>query len=467
MEHRKEPRGLSPAAVIAAWALTTSILAAASPATALSPEPRVQGSTRGDVVRMWNEWAGEAATAACIAPTDNPLTESRAYALMHVAVHDALNAIQRRFEPYAYDGRAPRGASVEAAVAGAAHGVLVPAFLAIPAPFPAECGQMGAALIDSRYQRALADIPAGPARTAGLAVGAAAASAVLKLRADDGSDSPLVDPNYPQGTAAGQWRFTPNVPFAFGPNWGDVDPFVLASADQFLPPPPPDLGSAQYTRDFLEVKRLGGDGVTTFSERTDEQSEVAQFWVESSPLAWNRIAREIAGSRRLDEWASARMFGLLNMAMADGYIASFTSKYHYRYWRPVTAIREAAADGNPNTVADPGWTPLVTTPPIPDYESAHAVEGAAAAAVLRGVLGTDRVRFAACSLTVPDGGRCSDPSPVLRSFTRLSQAAVENGESRVLVGFHFRTAVTQGLRRGTAIGHLAVTSQLQRVPSRW
>lgn len=460
---------------VTACAVVGSALASAPLTAAQAGPPRATGATAAaqhsraatgsGIVRAWNAWAGEAAKAACLAPVDNPLTESRAYALMHIAVHDALNSIRRRYAPYVYDGRAPRGASVPAAVAAASRGVLVPTLLAIPAPFPPACGQAGAAYVEARYAEAVAAIPDGPAKVAGLAVGSDAADAVLGARAADGSDTPLVDPTFRQGAEPGQWRFTPGTPFAFAPGWGDVDPFVLEEAGQFMPPPPPALTSRTYTRDLLEVKRLGGDGITTPSERTAEQTEVALFWVESSPLAWNRIARDVAASRHFGEWASARLFGLLNMAMADGYVASFRTKYTYLFWRPVTAIREAAGDGNPFTSPDPTWTPLVTTPPIPDYESAHAVEGAAAVAVMRGVLGTDHVRFTACSLTLPAGQRCSDPQPVLRSYARLSQASAENAESRVLVGFHFRTAAQRGIQLGTAIGSVAVRSEMQRVPA--
>jgi hypothetical protein len=453
----------------AALAMTAAaLLAAAGPASGAvdgssSGGSVERGSRTGEVVRHWNAVAGEAATAACIAPTDNPLSESHAYAMAQVAVHDALNAIERRFEPYAYDGQAPRTASLPVAVASATRDVLVPTLLAIPEPFPASCGQAGAQYVEEQYQRALAAVPDGPEKSAGLAVGQAAASAVLALRTGDGSDQPLADPTFQQGTAPGQWRFTPGVPFAFGPSWSEVEPFVLDGADQFRPPPPPSLDSAQYTSDYLEVKRLGGDGVATASQRTPDQTEIARFWVESSPLAWNRIARGVAASRHLDAWSTARLLGLLNMALADTYVASFETKYHYLFWRPVTAIREAGADGNPATEPDPTWTPLVTTPPIPDYESAHAAEGAAAAAVLRGVLHTDRVRFETCSLTVPVGQRCSDPQPVWRSFRSFTQAAQENGDSRVLVGFHFRTAVDRGLELGTSVGDRAVTTRMGRV----
>ena len=159
--------------------------------------------------------------------------------------------------------------------------------------------------------------------------------------------------------------------------------------------------------------------------------------------------------RHLDPWQSARLFALLDMALADGYIGSFDTKYHYRYWRPVSAIRAADSDGNPDTSADPTWTPLVTTPPIPDYDSAHAVEGAAAAAVFHRFFGTDRIAFRACSLTLPAGSTCDDAAPVTRSYATFTQAAKENGLSRILVGFHFRKAVREGIHHGRQIGRLA------------
>jgi hypothetical protein len=213
----------------------------------------------------------------------------------------------------------------------------------------------------------------------------------------------------------------------------------------------------KYTADFEEVKRLGGDGVTTPSERTDDQTEIALFWVESSPLQWNRIARTVSADAGLDLWENARLFGLLNMALADGYVGSFETKYLYNYWRPVTAIQTAETDGNPDTVADPTWTPLVPTPPIPDHDSAHSVEGGAAAQVLARFFGTDDISFETCSLTLPPGSTCDDASVVTRSFTSFSQAAEENGISRILVGFHFRNAVEQGVKHGRRIGNIAVS----------
>jgi hypothetical protein len=459
-------KGLRSATTAGALALAVALGLSVATATAATAGHDDRGHRRGhgtNAVLAWNANAGSAAIAACIAPVDNPLNESRAYAMAQIAVHDALNAIHRRFAPYVYYGHAARNASPEAAVAAAAHDVLVSTLLAIPAPFPASCGQAGAASVEASYTAALAGVPDRPAKAAGVAVGRAAAAAVLAARASDGSSTPLVVADFPQGTAPGAWRFTPDRPFAFAPGWGTVTPFAVRDAAQFLPGPPPALTGKRYARDFAEVKALGGDGTTTPSARTADQTQTALFWLESSPLMWNAIARTVATDRGLDLWQSARLFGLLNAALADGYITSFTTKYHYRFWRPVTAIREAGTDGNPRTAPDPTWTPLVTTPPIPDYESAHAVEGAAAAAVLRGVLGTDRVSFSACSLTLPAGSTCTDPGTVRRSFSRLSQAAAENGDSRVLIGFHFRTAVERGIRLGTSVGDLAVDRLMRPV----
>ena len=434
---------------------------ASAPVEVRAARADVGGSA--NAVITWNANAGEAALAACISWDDDPLHESRLYAVMHVAIHDALNAIDRRSRPYALDARIEGPVEPAAAVAAAARDVLVTLIGQIPDLFPPACIQAGIASAEDDYAAALAGIPDGVAKTEGLRLGRAAAAAILALRAQDGSDTPFLDTEYPQGTAPGEYRFTPGFSFVAAPGWADVTPFVLRKSSQFRPDPPYKVTSRKYAADFNEIKALGGDGVTTPSARTAEQTEIALFWVESSPLQWNRIARTVAMDRGLDLWESARLFGLLNMAQADGYVASFDTKYHYNYWRPVTAIRLADTDGNPSTDADPTWTPLVPTPPIPDYESAHAVEGGAAAQVLRGFFGTDEIRFTTCSLSLPSGSRCGDASPVLRSFLSFSQAAAENGLSRILVGFHFRKAVEEGIVRGYRIGDQAVHHFLRPV----
>jgi hypothetical protein len=421
------------------------------------------GSAAADAVTEWNARAGAAAMAACISPGDDPLHESRMYAMLHIAIHDALNAIDRRSRPYAYDGDADEGTSPEAAVASAARHVLVPVIGEIPSPFPPECLAAGIALVEAEYAAALAAIPDGPAKTSGIALGQAAASAILGRRAHDGSDTDLLGFDYKEGVDPGEYRFTPGFNFAFAPGWGGVDPFVLNHPSQYRPGPPYKVTSKHYAADVNEVKALGGDGVTTPSARTPEQTEIGLFWLESSPLAWNRLARSVAAAQGLDPWENARLFGLLNMALADGYIASWEAKYHYNFWRPVTAIHTADQDGNPDTAGDPSWTPLQLTYPLPDYDSAHSVQGGAAAQVLADFFGTDAIPFSACSLTLPAGDRCTDPAPVYRSFSSFSQAADENGLSRILVGIHFRLAVEQGIEHGRKIGKRAVNLLLKPV----
>jgi hypothetical protein len=431
-------------------------------------------AARADAVTDWNASAGAAAQAACISPANDPLHEARLYAMLHLAVHDALNAIERRFRPYAYDAVAPAGTSLPAAVAAAARDVLVSQLALTGAPFPPECAAAGVASAEAAYTQALAAIPDGPGKAQGLALGQAAAAAVIARRSGDGSDTPLVDPNYPQGTLPGQWRFTPgSPPIAFAVGWGQVRPFVLKDAAQFRPGPPLPVGCdadpagcRQYADDVEEVRALGSDGLTAPSARTPEQTQIALFWIESSPLAWNRIARTVSASRGLDPWRNARLFGLLNIALADGYVASWSTKYHYRFWRPATAIRLAADDGNPHTNADANWNSLVPTPPIPDYESGHAVQGAAAAQVMKRVFGRDSFGFAACSLTLPEGSRCGDAQPVLRHYHGFWHAARENGVSRIYVGFHFRDAVDKGLVHGRKIADWAVGRALQPLGQR-
>lgn len=466
------PRGGRAVAVaVIATGVALGLVSGPTPANSgtATPSPAAYPHDVGDpnAVVAWNQYAGDAAIAACLAPGNNPLFESRMYAMSQLAVHDALNAIKPRSQPYAFHGRAEAGASPDAAVAAAARDTLTAVIADLPPELGAACVADGQASVEASYAASLSGIPDGSAKTRGVRVGQSAAAALVSARAEDGSDTPMVVADYPQGTEPGQWRFTPGTGFAFVPGWGEVDTFALRANDQFRPGRPYPLTSSAYARDVNEVKLLGGDAVTTPSARTPQQTETALFWLESSPLAWNRIGRELAVQRHLNPWRSARLFGLLNAAMADGYVASFHTKFDvYRFWRPVTAIQLADTDGNPATVPDPTWTPLVTTPPIPDHESAHAVEGAAAAAVFRRFFGTNRLSFTACSLTLPGERSCTGADPVLRSYRSPSEAAAENGLSRILVGFHFRRAVDVGLRHGTAIGRWTSQRLLKPVQSR-
>ena len=270
-----------------------------------------------DEVTKWNELSSKAALDSGLA--GNPIFHSRVEAMSHSAIHDALNGVQRRYAAYTWSVPANPLASPEAAVATAAHDVLVDQYtqltgFGITTQKPA---------LDAAYVSSLALIPAGTAKSAGIAIGQAAAQAILALRATDGwNTQPVVDFAYPQGTEPGQYRFTPPNNFVFLPKWGSVRPFVLKDAEQFWPNSPYRVNSPRYTEDYNEVKSLGGDGISTASARTTDQTQIALFWLEPSPIQWNRIARAVSGLRGLNLWENARLFALLNLALADGYIGT-------------------------------------------------------------------------------------------------------------------------------------------------
>jgi len=399
-------------------------------------------TSRADAVTRWNEIATTVTTPPGTTNLASPY-QSRIYAMTHAAVHDALNAIERRYQPYALSGQIDPGASPEAAVAAAAYGVLLHE---VPARQP---------ILYAEYLAALAGIPDGEAKDRGVAVGQAAAAAIIALRSGDSSAAQVT---YTPGTEPGQWRPTPpNFLPALAPGWGYVTPFALKSGSRYRPDPSAyfDLNSEAYAQDYDEVKSIGQAVSAT---RTAEQSEIARFWYESSPPGWNRIARNVAAGQGLDLWSNARLFGLVNLALADGYISSFEAKYFYNFWRPVTAIRAGDQDGNSSTVADPGWTSFLVTPPIPDNSSGHAVAGAAVAEVLARFFGSDDIPFTTIS---------GPPFPgITRSFSSFSQAAQENADSRIYAGIHFRSATEDGLRQGEKVGRFVSNHSLKPVRGR-
>ena len=382
----------------------------------------------GNAVLEWNALATEAFLPS---QGTDPVNQSRTYAMLHAAIHDALNAIRQQFQAYTPGLPLLPGASPEAAVAAAAHGVLMEL---IP-------GQQ--ALIQAAYLAALAAIPDGPAEDQGVFLGAMAADIILARRADDRAAAAFSTPYVPTGQP-GDYTFTPPFdapplgPFVFAPGWGEVTPFAIDIKTTRLPGPLP-LRSAAYARDFAYLKAIGAEDSTI---RTAEQAQIARFWYEDSPIGWNRIANTVLTQESVALWESARVLALVNFAMADGYIAGFTSKFDARFWRPVTAIREAASDGNRFTMPDENWSSYLITPPVPDYPSTHTVVGAAAARVLIHFFG-DRIRFSTTSVTEPG---------VTRSFAGFSDAAIENGWSRVYAGIHFVRAVEHGYLQGTRIG---------------
>jgi len=413
-----------------------------------------------DRVADWNVTA----VVATLMAGENPTVQSRALAVIQAAVHDALNAIDRRFEPYAFHGEVDPDASPDAAVATAAHDALVGIIAVGDLPFAGfgSAGQQKAAVafVDAKYTADLESIPDGEAKTRGIAVGQAAAEAILAEREDDGATTFVP---YTPGTVPGDWRPTPNPdpadPEGAGaflpavlPGWGQVTPFVLSSSRQFHPNGPPALTSKQYAQDYDEVQALGAKNSKV---RTEDQEEIARFWYGSSPVGWSQIARTVAADEGLDAWEQARVLALVNLAMADGVIAGFETKYDFNRWRPITAIRAGETDGNEETVGDPTWQSLLNTPAHPDYVSTHAVQGGAAAEVLRRFFDTDEVDFTATS---------GAPFPGLsRTFSRFSEAARENADSRVYAGVHFRSAATDGLTLGQKIGAFAVGHALRPI----
>ena len=322
-------------------------------------------------------------------------------------------------------------------------------------PFPPACLQAGIDSAEADYAAALASIPNGVPKTAGIQLGQAAAAAILAIESIGRVRHAAAGFCVPEGTRPGEYRFTPGVDFAFAPGWGNVTPFVLNHAAQFRANKPYNVTSKKDAADFNEVKAIGGDDITTPSARTADQTQIGLFWLESSPLAWNRLARPISESRALHLWENARLFGLLNLSLADGYIASWESKYLYNFWRPVTAIQTADTDGNPDTRRIPRGRRCSSRIPSLTTTRATVCKEAQPRRALKQFFGTDDIAFSACSLTLPAGERCTDASPVFRSYTSFSQAADENGLSRILVGIHFRNAVEEGIQHGRNIAKRA------------
>ena len=390
---------------------------------------------QADVVTDWNLTTVQVAAAAGV-----PQRQQRVAAMVHAAVHDAVNSIAPRYQAYAVKVSPSGEASIEAAAVQAAYGVLVRLL-------PAQ-----AATLDAARSSSLSTIPDGPVKEEGLTVGDAVAAQIVALRSTDGSG---VDGTYTFGSGPGEYQRTPPT---FGnpavPAWPYVTPFVLERGDQFRAEGPPSLSSDEWAEDFNETKRLGS---VDSSVRTAEQTEVALCGAEPALPLWNRVARTVTAQRSTDLVHNARLFALLNLAMADATLATWDSKYTYRFWRPVTAIRAADTDDNDATEADPAWTPLRPTPLHPEYPSAHAVVSTAAAEVLTGFFGPD-TSFSNTTSTCPAG--------VVRSYDSFRALADEIGDSRIYIGFHFRTSVRHGANLGRQVGRWTLRRSLQPVLDR-
>jgi hypothetical protein len=440
-----------------------------------------RNTTPQEMVRHWNNVAIDASgldhtpvadgEARVFGEQLGPARASRAMAIVHIAVFDAVNAISGHYRSYTGIAPVARDTSMEAAIAQAAHDTL-------SALFPSQKGAF-----DAQLAHDLDAIDDRSSKQGGIDLGQRAAAAILSLRANDGSAhaEPLVGIDFLTSSAPGKWRQDPvsQIPIALGAYWHTVTPFVMESSTQFRAPPPPALDSAEYAQAFAEAKALGGDGIVTPSGRTAEQTEIGIFWAYDGtpslcapPRLYNQIAMQIADRMHSDVIELTRLLALVNTAMADAGIAIWESKYFYELWRPVAGIREADAnpalalpgDGNPATVADLTFKPLGApasnltgpnfTPPFPAYPSGHAGFGGALFQILRRFYERDHIPFTFVSdefngVTLDREGNVRPLIP--RRFKSLSEAEEENGQSRIYLGIHWSFDKREGIAQGRRV----------------
>jgi hypothetical protein len=443
--------------------------------------PPLVGPGQGlDALHRWNLIAINASGLdhTPVAPGENrvfgeqlgPGRSSRAVAIVHIAMFDALDAVVGGFTSYTGTQAAHGPISVDAAISQAARDTLA-------ALFPSQ-----AATFDGYLAEDLARIHNAQQKANGIDLGHRTAAAILSLRFNDGSQfpEPRIGVDYFPSDQPGHWRQDPIslIPLALGAHWGECIPFVVNWTTQFRAPPPPDMTSADYTVAYNEVKNLGGDGVITPTQRTEEQTFIGIFWAYDGtpslcapPKLYNQITVHIADQRRLSSIQFARLLALINVAMADAGMTIWESKYYYDFWRPVAGIRESdgggptgLGDGNPDTIGDTSFTPLGApasnlngpnfTPPFPAYPSGHAGFGGAIFEIMRRFYGTDNIAFTFVSdefngQTRDNNGNIRPYRP--RSFSTLSQAEEENGQSRIYLGIHWTFDKTEGIALGRRV----------------
>ncbi|HET9742345.1 MAG TPA: vanadium-dependent haloperoxidase [Terriglobales bacterium] len=386
-------------------------------------------AAKADVVSDWNAIAVDTA----VANKQNPFAQGRYAAIVQLAVFEAVNAVTGEYQPYLGTITAPPGASAEAAAVEAAYRVLINYFPA------------SASTLNNAYLNSLAEIPDGQAKIDGMATGDAAASAMIALRANDGSSPAQF--KVPGSVVPGEWQATPSCPIVNGVasgtflHWQNVTPFGIPRASDFLLGPPPALTSNQYAKTYNEVLTVGSIGST---ERPQDRANVALFFAASSPTqALNQAARQVAQEKGSSLSENARALALINMAMNDSLVASFLNKYHYNFWRPETAIHAGDSDGNPKTDAGTSYVPFIVTPCFPSYPSNHGSAGTAAAEVLRRIYGE-----AGHSMTLTNP---AVPSIVLQ-YSSFRQITDDISDARVYGGIHFRTDQEAGADLGRAVG---------------
>ncbi|MGH6649013.1 phosphatase PAP2 family protein [Aquabacterium sp.] len=450
-----------------------------------APASRVPRPSKDTAQRLlyWNEVAINASGLdhTPVAPGDQrvfgeqigPARSSRAMAIVHIAMFDAANAVSGKYTSYSPGVTQQGNTSVDAAVAQAAHDTLI-------AMYPSQKLAFDKALTDD-----LAKLDNNLARQRGIELGRRSAAAILATRANDGSDfkEPVVGVDFTPSNQPGKWRPDPvsQIPLALGLHWGKVKPFASEAIRSYRLPPPPSMKSAEYTVAFNELKRLGGDGVSTPTIRTEDQGVAGRYWAYDGmpslcapPRLYNQVAVHIAKQQgTANSYIDlARLLVLVNVTMADAGTAAWDNKWYYQHWRPVTGLREAdpgtgptgLGDGNPATRGDPDFMPLGApadnikgpnfSPPFPSYPSGHATIGGALFETLRQFYGTDNIAFSFVSdeyngLTVDNTGNIR-PLEV-RSFSTLSQAEEENGQSRIYLGIHWAFDKTQGISLGRRI----------------
>jgi hypothetical protein len=393
------------AAAVLLATLTTSTATAATGATAAGDDPTV--------ISDWNQIA---VTTLLGDPTKQLVEDILYVAFVHAAVYDAVVGVEGRYAPYHFHAHAPHGTSAQAAAVAAAHKVLV---TYVPS---------AQASLDAAYAASLAQIPDGRAKSRGIAFGTRAAENLIRLRADDGRNAPI---QFTRPPAPGVWRPTPPGFLLMSAPWlGFMRPLLVRSATQFAPPAPPALTSARYTRDFEEVKALGA---STSTVRTAAQTDTALFFSGNALVQYNTALRDQVTVRHLGIVDAARLFAAIDMSVADAEISVWYATYVYGFWRPITAINLADTDGNPATVADPNWTPLLTNPAYPEYPSGYNVFNSTVTHGLEDLFQTRHLRLTFVSTAVPG---------VQRHYDSGRAARRDVVDARVWLGIHFRFADT-------------------------